>query len=93
MKNLLRFKTQQIKILNNKQCVEVKDRRYTVHPTENILRERKKPKPLRNQYQDINDAKTGRNQELIKFENCELEVESYSRRKFKQEIQQTKTNE
>ena len=45
-----------MKYLNNKYYVE--DKKYTTHPTENIiLSERKEPKRLKTQYQVIDDTK------------------------------------
>ena len=42
----------QLKYMNGKFYVEMKDKRYSIHPTEDILvRERKPPKSLGTQYQ------------------------------------------
>ena len=41
-----------MKNLNGEYCVEVKDHRYKIHPTESIiLRKREPPTSLRTQYQ------------------------------------------
>ena len=46
-----------MKYLNVISYVELKDKRYIGHPTENfILRERAEPKPLRPQYQVQNET-------------------------------------
>ena len=59
-----------MKYLNGKYYVEVKDKRYKIHPSENIiLREREQPKSLRTQYQVQNDTKIRRNQKVIKDDN------------------------
>ena len=56
-----------MKYLNGKYYVEVKDKRYKIHPSENIiLREREEPKSLRTQYQIQNNTKIRRNQKVIK---------------------------
>ena len=70
-----------MKYLNGKYYVEVKDKRYKIHPTENIiLRERKEPKSLRTQYQVINNTKIRRNQRVIKDEDGNLIVKSYPKK-------------
>ena len=58
-----------MKYLNNKYYVEVKDKKYTTHPTENIiLSERKEPKRLKTQYQVIDDTKiTKKIKKLLKM--------------------------
>ena len=54
--------------------VEVKDHRYKIHPTENIiLRRRDEPKSLRTQYQVQNETQIRKNQKVIKNDNDELE--------------------
>ena len=53
-----------------KYYVEVKDKKYKIHPSENIiLREREQPKSLRTQYKVQNDTKIRRNQKVIKDDN------------------------
>ena len=70
-----------MKYLNGKYYVEVKDKKYKIHPTENIiLRERKEPKSLRTQYQVINDTKIRRNQKVIKDDKGKLTVKSYPKK-------------
>ena len=52
-----------LKSFNNKYYLELKDKRYNIHPTEkHISRERREPKTLRTQYQVANKTKIGRNQ-------------------------------
>ena len=67
-----------MKYLDNKNYVEVKDHRYKIHPTENIiLRLRDEPKSLRTQCQVQNETKIRRNQKVIKNDNNELIVKNY----------------
>ena len=71
-----------MKYLDGNYYVEVKDHRYKIHPTENIiLRKRDEPKSLRTQYQLQNDTKIRRNQKVIKNDNDELLVKNYPRKK------------
>ena len=52
---------------NGEYYVEVKDHRYKIHPTENIiLKLRDEPKSLRTQYQVQKETKIRRNQKVIK---------------------------
>ena len=70
-----------MKYLNGKYYVEVKDKRYKIHPSENIiLREREEPKSLRTQYQTINNTKIRRNQKVIKDDNNKLIVKPYPKK-------------
>ena len=70
-----------MKYLNGKYYVEVKDKRYKIHPSENIiLREREQPKSLRTQYQVQNDTKIRRNQKVIKDDKGKLTVKSYPKK-------------
>ena len=56
-----------MKFLNAEYYVEVKDHRYKIHPTENIiLRKRDPPTSLRTQYQVQNEIEIRRNQKEIK---------------------------
>ena len=56
-----------MKYLNGEFYVEVKDHRYKIHPTENIiLGLRDEPKSPRTQYQVHNEAQIRRNQKVIK---------------------------
>ena len=55
--------------------VELKDHRYKVHPTENIiLRERDPPKSLKSQYQVQKETQISKNSKVIKNDNDELVV-------------------
>ena len=63
-----------MKYLDGNYYVEVRDHRYKIHPTENIiLRRQDEPKSLRTQYQNQNETKIRRNQKVIKNNNDELE--------------------
>ena len=76
-----------MKYLNGEYYVEVKDHRYKIHPTENIiLRKRDPPSSLRTQYQVQNDTKTRRNQKVIKNDNDQLVVKNYPQNENKQPI-------
>ena len=67
-----------MKYLNGEYYVEVKDHRYKIHPTENIiLRKREPPTSLRTQYQVQNDTKIRRNQKVIRNDNDQLVVKNY----------------
>ena len=78
-----------MKYLNNQKYVEVKDHRYKIHPTENIiLRKRDPPTSLRTHYQVQNDIQIRKNQKFIKNNNNELIVRNYP--KLKQPTQQQK---
>ena len=71
-----------MKYLNGENYVEVKDHRYKIHPTENIiLRKRNEPKSLRTQYQVENDTKIRSNQKVIKNDNDQLVVKNYPKHK------------
>ena len=71
-----------MKYLNGRYYVEVKDHRYRIHPTENIiLRHRDEPKSLRTQYQVQNETLIRRNQKVIKNDNDELIVKNYPKNK------------
>ena len=71
-----------MKYLNGDYYVEVKDHRYRIHPTENlVLRERDPPKSLRTQYQVQNETKIRRNQKLIENDNDELIVKIHPKNK------------
>ena len=64
--------------LNGQFYVEVKDKRYRIYPTDNIiLRERDPPKSLRNHYQVQKNIQIRKNQKIKKNDNNELEVENY----------------
>ena len=64
--------------LNGQYYVEVKDRRYKVHPTEKkILRKRSPSKSLRTQYQVQNETQIRKNQKVVKINDDELVVKNY----------------
>ena len=76
-----------MKYLNGEYYVDVKDRRYKIHPTENItLRLRDEPKSLRTQYQVQNGTQIRRNQKVVKNDNDELIVKNHPRNRNKQPI-------
>ena len=71
-----------MKYLNGEYYVEVKDHRYKIYPTENIiLRKRDPPSSLRTQYQVQNETQIRRNQKVIKSDNDELIVKNYPKNK------------
>ena len=60
----------------------MKDHRYKIQTTENIiLRKRDEPKSLRIQYQVQNETKIRRNQKVFKNDNDELIVKYYPKNK------------
>ena len=64
-----------MRYLNKKYNVEVKDKRYSIHPEDNnILRERKQPKSLNTQYQVINETRIRKNQKNVENDSDQLEV-------------------
>ena len=64
--------------LNGEYYVEVKNHRYRIHPTENIiLRLPDEIKSLRTQYQVQNESQIKRNQKVIKNDNNQLMVKNY----------------
>ena len=66
-----------MKYLSGEYYVEVKDHRYKIHPTENIiLRKRDPPTSLRTQYQVQNETQIRRNQKVIKNDNDQLIVKT-----------------
>ena len=76
-----------MKYLNGEHYVEVKDHRYKIHPTENIiLRKRDPPTSLRTQYQVRKETQIRRNQKVIKNNDDELIVKNYPKNKNKQAI-------
>ena len=71
-----------MKYLDGNYYVEVKDHRYRINPTQNIiLRKRDPPISLRTQYQVQNETQIRRNQKVIKNDNDELMVENYPKQK------------
>ena len=78
-----------MKYLNGRYYVEVKDHRYKIHPTENlILGLKDEPKSLRIEYQIQNETEIRRNQKVIKNDNDELIVKNYPKNKKKPTIEQ-----
>ena len=64
-----------MKFLNGQYYVEVKDKRYFFHPTENILlRKRDPPLSLRTKYQVQKETQIGKNQQVFRDGNNELVV-------------------
>ena len=71
-----------MKYLNGEYYVEVKDHRYKIHPTENIiLCKQDPPTSLKTQYQVQNETQIWRNQKVIKNDNDQLVVKNYPRNK------------
>ena len=82
-----------MKYLNGEYYVEVKDHRYLIHPTENIiLRKRDPPTSLKTQYQVQNNTQIRKNQKVIKNDNNELVVENYPKNKQQTTQQQPNLN-
>ena len=81
-----------MKDLNGHHYVEVKDHRYRIHPTENIIwQKRDPPASLRTQYQVKNQTQIRTNQKVIRNDNNQLIVKNYPENKNKQpNIQQQK---
>ena len=80
-----------MKYLNGEFFVEVKDHRYKIHSTENILlRLRDEPKSLKTQYQVQNETKRRGNQKVIKNDNDQFVVKNDTKNKNKQPIFQQK---
>ena len=70
-----------MKYLNCNYHVKVKDKRYRIPPTENlILRLRKKPISLRTWYQVQNDTQSRKNQKLIRNDKDELIIKNCSKK-------------
>ena len=78
-----------MKDLNGEYYVEVKDHRYKIHPTENIiLRKRDPPTSLRTQYQVQNETQIRKNQKIVRNDNNELVVKNYPKKKQTNQQQQ-----
>ena len=78
-----------MKYLNGEYYVEVKDHRYKIHPTENIiLRKRDPSSSLGTQYQVQNNTQIRKNQKVVE-NNGKLEVKNYPKNK-QSNIQQQK---
>ena len=72
--------------------VEVKDKRYSIHPSEKIiLKLRDPPQSLRIQYRAQRETEIKRNQKVLKKDNDEMIVKNYLKKK-KANIQQPKYN-
>ena len=75
--------------LNGRYYVEVKDKRYRIHPTENIIVGLwVEPKTLRTQYHVQNETQIRKNQIVIKNYCDELVVKNYPKIKELTIIQQ-----
>ena len=62
---------------NGEYCVEGKNHRYRIYPTENnISRKRDPPNSLRTQYQAQNETQLRKNQKVVKNDDNELEVKN-----------------
>ena len=75
-----------MKYLDGNYYVEVKDHRYKIHPTEDIIsRKRDPPSSLRTQYQVQNETQIRRNQKVFKNDD-KLIVKNYPKNKNKHPI-------
>ena len=71
-----------MKYFNGEYYVEVKDHRYKIHPTENIiLRKLDPPLSLRTQHQLQNETQIRKNQKVVRNNINELEVKNYPKNK------------
>ena len=71
-----------MKYLNDENSVEVKDHRYKLHPTENIiLRKGDPPKSLITPYQVQIETQIRKNQKVIRNNSEELVVKNYPKNK------------
>ena len=74
-----------MKYLNGEFYVEVNDKRYRLHPTENnISPKRDQPTSPRTQYRNQNETRIRINQNVIKNDNDQLVVKNYPKNKNKQ---------
>ena len=70
-----------MKYLNGKYYVEVKDHRYKIHPTENVILRLRDPRTsVRTQYQAQNGTQIRKNQKVVE-NNGKLEVKNYPKNK------------
>ena len=70
-----------MKFLIGNYYVEVKDHRYKIDPTQNIiLRPRDPPMSLGNQYQVQNNTQIRRNQKVIKNNDNKLQIKNYPKK-------------
>ena len=66
-----------MKFLNGQYYVEVKDKRYLIHPTESmILRKQDPPLSLTSQFHVQNETQIRRNQKVVE-NNGKTEVKNY----------------
>ena len=71
-----------MKFHNGQFYIEVEDKRYVIHPTENIiLQKRDPPISLKTQYQVQNETQTRKNQKVIRYDINELVVKIYPKNK------------
>ena len=70
-----------MKYLNGEYYVEVKDHRYKINPTENLIKKKNPPTSLRTQYHVQNETQIRRNQKVIKIVNKELVLKNYPKNK------------
>ena len=71
-----------MKILDGNYHVEENDKRYRIHPTENIiLKLREEPKSLRTRYQVQGDTQIRKNLKAIKNDNDQLVLKITLKRK------------
>ena len=86
----LLFGKNQLKFQNDQFYVEVKDKRYLIHPTENIiLRRTHPPLSLETQNQVQNDHQIRKNQKVIRDDNDQLVVKNYPKKKQSSQQQLT----
>ena len=79
--------------LNGRYYVEVKDKRYTIHPFCDIFSQQCDPaKSLRTEYQVQNINQIGLSQKGFRNQNNELEVKRYPKTKNKKTFENTKFN-
>ena len=70
--------------LNGKYYVEVKDKRYSIHPLfETILRETEEPKNFRTLYHVRSKTQIGKNRKVKINHNDQLELKRYLKNKCK----------
>ena len=86
----LLFYSPQTKNLNKSYYAEVRNFYKNFSKENTIFRERKETKFLRTEHHVKKETKTGRNQEVIRNENEELEIKPYPKRK--KNIVNTKTD-
>ena len=68
----------QMKYLNGEHYVEVRDKKYLIHPSKKItIRKRDPPTSLRTQYQVQKETQIRKNQNVIRNDNDELVVKKY----------------